>query len=387
VSYAHKVAEQSSDDAALDGRETLLQNAKVRPEIFFATSADGTRIAWSRHGRGPVLVRVGTWLTNLEHDWESPVWKHWLTTLGERFTVVRYDDRGSGLSDRSPADISFGAWLADLEAVINAAGLDHFSLFGMSQAGSIAVAYAQAHPERVDNVIVLGAYSRGVLARDPTPKVRDETELAWQMIKVGWGRADPVYRRVFTTSFIPGATEEQMRSFDELQRRSMTPDMALASSRARSTVDVTAAALTLTVPTLVLHADGDMAVPFEEGRLLAGQIPGARFVPLHGRNHILLADEPAWSEFIDELTAFVGEVAPTDRPRTTAPLTTRELDVLRLVADGCSNDEIATRLSVSTRTIERHLSNIYVKLTLSGKSARAGAAARLPELDQPRALG
>lgn len=205
----------------------------MRPEISFATSADGTRIAWSRHGQGPLLVRVGTWLTNLEHDWASPVWQHWLTTLGERFTLVRYDDRGSGLSDRSPVDISFGAWLADLEAVVDAARLGSFSLFGMSQAGAIAVAYAQAHPERVDNLIVLGAYGRGVLARDPTPKVREETELAWQMIKVGWGRADPVYRRVFTTSFIPGATEAQMRSFDELQWRSMTPDMALASSRAR----------------------------------------------------------------------------------------------------------------------------------------------------------
>lgn len=359
----------------------------MRPEISFATSADGTRIAWSRHGQGPLLVRVGTWLTNLEHDWASPVWQHWLTTLGERFTLVRYDDRGSGLSDRSPVDISFGAWLADLEAVVDAARLGSFSLFGMSQAGAIAVAYAQAHPERVDNLIVLGAYARGVLARDPTPKVREETELGWQMIKVGWGRADPVYRRVFTTSFIPGATEAQMRSFDELQRRSMTPDMALASSRARATVDVTSSALALTVRTLVLHADGDMAVPFEEGRLLAGLIPGARFVPLHGRNHILLADEPAWFEFIDELPAFVGEAVPRDQPRaTTVPLTTRELEVLRLVADGCSNDEIGTRLALSTRTVERHLSNIYVKLTLSGKSARAAAAARLPALAHPRAL-
>ncbi len=334
-----------------------------------------------------MLLRVGTWLTNLEHDWESPVWKHWLRTLGERFTLVRYDDRGSGLSDRSPGDISLDAWLADLEAVADAAQLDRFSLFGMSQAGAVAVAYAHAHPERVDNVIVLGGYSRGVLARDPTQKVREETELSWQMIKVGWGRADPVYRRVFTTSFIPGATEAQMRSFDELQRRSMTPDMALASSRARAMVDVTAAALALTVRTLVLHADGDMAVPFEEGRLLAGQIPGARFVPLHGRNHILLADEPGWSEFIDELTAFVGEIAPGDQPPVTAPLTSRELDVLRLVAEGSSNDEIATRLTVSTRTVERHLSNIYVKLSLSGKSARAGAAARLPELAHPRVPG
>ncbi|MHB8400344.1 MAG: alpha/beta fold hydrolase [Candidatus Limnocylindrales bacterium] len=356
----------------------------MRPEVSFATSSDGTRIAWSRHGHGPALVRVGTWLTHLEHDWSSPVWSHWLTALGERFTVIRYDDRGSGLSDRAPADISLGAWLADLDAVVSAARLDSFALLGMSQGGAIAVAYAQAHPERVTNLILWGAYGRGVLARDPTNEEREETDLRWRMIKVGWGRADPVFRRVFTTSYIPGASETQMRWFDELQRQSMTPDAALASSRARSTLDVTPLAVAVNVPTLVLHADGDMAVPFEEGRRLAGLIPGARFIPLRGRNHILLAEEPAWSEFVDEVAAFVGTVPARVRDGPAAALTSRELQVLRLVADGCSNDEIGTQLALSTRTVERHLSNIYVKLSLSGKSARAAAAARLPELERPR---
>lgn len=357
----------------------------MRPEVSFAASSGGTRIAWSRHGHGPPLVRVGTWLTHLEHDWSSPVWSHWLTDLGERFTFIRYDDRGSGLSDRAPADISLGAWLADLEAVVDAARLDSFALLGMSQGGAVAVAYARAHPERVTNLVLWGAYGRGALVRDPTTDELEETDLRWRMIKVGWGRADPVFRRVFTSSYIPGATETQMRWFDELQRQSMTPDAALASSRARATLDVTPLAIGLTVPTLVLHADGDMAVPFEEGRRLAGLIPGARFVPLRGRNHILLADEPAWPEFVDEVVAFVG-TAPARRvgDGPIAPLTTRELQVLRLVADGSSNDEIGTQLALSTRTVERHLSNIYVKLSLSGKSARAAAAARLPELERIR---
>ncbi len=368
----------------LDEHRSHAHNAAMRPEVFFATSADGTRIAWARHGHGPPLVRVGTWLTHLEHDWASPVWTHWLTTLGEWFTVIRYDDRGSGLSDRSPADFSLAAWLADLEAVVDAAGLGSFSLLGMSQGGAVAVAYAQAHPERVANLVLWGAYARGALARDPTPEDREETELHWRMIKLGWGRADPVFRRVFTTSFIPGATEAQMRWFDELQRQSMTPDAALSSSRARSTMDVTSSARAVNSRTLVLHADGDMAVPFEEGRRLAGLIPGARFVPLRGRNHILLADEPAWPEFVAEVTAFVAATAPRSMARaTSAPLTTRELGVLRLVADGCSNDEIGERLTLSTRTVERHLSNIYVKLSLAGKSARAAAAARLPDLEHP----
>ena len=190
----------------------------------------------------------------------------------------------------------------------------------MSQGGAIAVAYAHAHPERVSDLILWGAYTRGTLARGPTPSQQDEIELESHMIRVGWGRADPVFRRVFTTRFIPGATEAQMRWFDELQRLSMSPDMALASSRARSAVDVDALAPTITTRTLVLHADGDRAVPFEEGRRLAGIVPGARFVPLHGQNHLLLSDEPAWPEFVAEVTAFVdGDSRPaTRRSRSTS---------------------------------------------------------------------
>ena len=351
----------------------------MRNEVSFATSADGTRIAWSRHGSGPPLVRVGTWLTHLEHDWSSPVWSHWLHTFGRQFSVIRYDDRGSGLSDRDPVEYSLAAWLADLEAVVDAARLTNFTLLGLSQGGAVAVEYARMHPKRVANLILWGAYGRGALARGSTAEGSEEADLRWQMIKVGWGRADAVYRRVFTSSFIPGASEEQMRWFDELQRRSMSPEAALASSRARSMVDVTSSTQAVSARTLVLHADGDRAVPFEEGRRLARLIPGARFVCLHGRNHLLLADEPAWPSFVDEVMAFVGG------PRVIAPsadLTTRELDVLRLVAHGCSNEEAGSRLSLSTRTIERHLSNVYVKLSLSGKSARAAAAARLAELER-----
>ena len=358
----------------------------MRQVISFATSFDGVRIAWARHGQGPPLVRVGTWLTHLEGDWTSPVWKHWLTDLGERFTVVRYDERGTGLSDRTPAEISTRAWLADLEAVVEAASLDRFVLLGMSQAGAVAIEYAAQHPERVSRLVLYGAYARGFLARDPTPEQQEEADLEARLISVGWGRANPVFRRVFTTSFIPEATESQMRWFDELQHRSSLPEIALASSRVRSAIDVRQAAASLAVPTLVLHADADMAVPFEEGRRLAGLIPGAAFVPLPGRNHILLADEPAWPRFVEEVTAFAGrsrrETAgdrASDRAPS-SPLTSRELQVLDLVAEGCSNEEIAARLRLSARTVERHLSNTYTKLSLSGKSARAAAAARLGEL-------
>ncbi len=354
----------------------------MRNAVSFTTSVDGTQIAWSRHGSGPPLVRVATWLTHLDHDWSSPVWSRWLEELGKRFTVIRYDERGSGLSDRDPPAYGLDQWVEDLEAVVDAAGLTEFSVLGMSQAGAVAVEYARRHPDKVVNLILWGAYSRGVSARDITPKQRDEIELQWQMIKVGWGRADPIYRRVFTTSLIPGASEEQMRWFDDLQRRSMSPEAALAASQARAVVDVTSSASTLVVRTLVLHADGDARVPFEEGRRLAGLIPGARFVSVHGQNHILLVDEPGWPEFFDELTSFAGG---TSAMSPSAQLTSRELDVLRLVAQGCSNEDCGSQLCLSTRTVERHLSNVYAKLLLSGKSARAAAAARLPELEADRA--
>lgn len=325
------------------------------------------------------MVRVGTWLTHLDFDWSSPVWSHWLEGLGQRFTVVRYDDRGSGLSDRSPTEYSLSAWLADLEAVVEAARLKSFTLLGMSQGGAVAVEYSRSHPERVTSLVLWGAYGQGGLARDAVAEDIEERDLRSRMIKIGWGRADPVFRRVFTSSFIPGASEAQMRWFDELQRRSMSADAAFASSRARSALDVTSSARAVSARTLVLHADGDRAVPFEQGRRLAGLIPGARFVPLHSQNHILLADEPAWPDFLAEVMAFVGVAGPGG---ARAELTIREVEVLRLVAQGSSNEEIASRLSLSTRTVERHLSNIYSRLELTGKSARAAAAARLPELER-----
>ncbi len=324
------------------------------------------------------MVRVATWSTHLDYDWASPVWSHWLNELGRWFTVIRYDERGSGLSDRDPPEYGLDVWVADLEAVVAAARLSDFSLLGMSHGGAVAVEYAAKNPDRVTDLVLWGAYARGPLAKERIPQDSAEIELHWEMIRVGWGRADPVYRRVFTSSLIPGASEIQMRWLDELQRRATSPEGALANSRARSALDVTSSAGRVSARTLVLHADGDCRVPFEEGRLLAGLIPDARFVSVRGQNHILLADEPAWPEFLEEVTTFAGRTR-TEPPRS--ELTNRELEVLRLVAHGCSNDDIGSRLSMSTRTVERHLSNTYIKLSLSGKSARGAAAARLPELE------
>jgi pimeloyl-ACP methyl ester carboxylesterase/DNA-binding CsgD family transcriptional regulator len=321
-------------------------------------------------------VRTATWLTHLEFDWQSPVWRHWLDGLAERHTVIRYDERGCGLSDRQVEDLSLDARLADLEAVIDAAGLEHVALVGMSQGGPVAVAYAACHPERVSQLILYGTYARGRLMRDPSPTAREQAQLMISLIRMGWGQSEPAFRRLFTTLFIPDATSEQMEWFDELQRVTTEPATAIRIRHARNHDDVTREAAQVTSPTLVVHARGDALVPFSEGRLLATLIPGARFVPLDSRNHILLADEPAWEAFRAELNAFLGPVEASHPEVDLGELSNRERDVLALVADGLNNEEIAARLYLSVRTVERHLTNIYAKLRVSGKAARAAAAVR-----------
>ncbi len=332
-------------------------------------------IAYAEHGTGLPLVKAASWLTHLEYDWRSPVWKHWLEELARGHRVVRYDERGCGLSDREVDELSLEGFVSDLEAVVDAAQLDRFALLGLSQGGAIAIAYAVRHPERVSHVVLFGGYARGRLRRDLSPEQREEEALLQSIIRVGWGRPDPVFRRVFTTRFVPGGTAEQLEWFDELQRVSVDPKEAERLRASWSQIDVLDLLDAVDVPTLVAHARGDAVVPFSEGRLLASRIRGARFLPLDGRNHILLEHEPAWPVFLAELREFTGGAALSS-PGSLEALTRREIEVLELVADGLSNEEIAGRLFVSSRTVERHLSNVYAKLGVSGKAARAAAAAR-----------
>ena len=355
----------------------------MRQTIRFCTSPDGVRLAFGMHGSGPPLVRVATWLTHLQYDWDSPLWRHWLDGLAEGRTLVRYDERGSGLSDRVVPSVSLDAWVADLEAVVDAAGLERFSLLGLSNGGAVAIAYAVRHPDRVSHLVLCGAFSQGRLRRDPSSKARAEAEAMLAMIRAGWGGANPAFRRAFTTLFVPDATHEQMEWFDELQRISATPETAALLRLAREEIDVTDLVGQVVTPTLVLHAQDDAAVPFEQGRGVASAIPDARFVPLDGRNHILLADEPAWEVFLRELNAFLPAL-PRDDDVADDLLTAREMEILRCVAAGMTNEAIARQLFVSVRTVERHMGNMYGKLGLHGKSGRAAIAARAASLLQDR---
>jgi pimeloyl-ACP methyl ester carboxylesterase/DNA-binding CsgD family transcriptional regulator len=353
--------------------------AQPPQQVSFCRSADGARIAYARHGSGPPLVIATCWLSHLQYDWQSPVWRHFLAALGEIATVVRYDERGHGLSDWDVDDFGLEARVADIEAVVDHAGLDRFALMAMSQGGPPSIAYAVRRPDRVSRLIFYGSYAAAF--RDPTPQDLELDATFEQLIKVGWARPDSAFRRVFTSLMIPGATEEQMRWLDELQRVSTSPKNALRARRQRKLANVVDLLPRLDVPTLVLHSRDDQMNDFEESRYLASMIAGSRLVVLDSSNHIVLGDEPAWPVFLDEVAEFLAADRQSANPArgidATSLLSPRELDVLRLAAEGHDNAGIARSLTLSVRTVERHLSNTYTKLGIQGKSARAAAVARL----------
>ncbi len=349
--------------------------------IGFGRSPDGVRIAYAVAGEGPPLVMDTCWVSQLEYDWQSPVWRHFLQGLASLATVYRYDERGFGLSDWDVPDFSFAARLSDLEAVVEASGLERFALLGMAQGGPVAIAYAHAHPERVSRLVLLGAYA----SIDSDPQEAELDDALTRLIEVGWGRPEGRFRRVFTDMFMPGATEEQMRWMDELMRRTTSPANAAAYRRARGGIDVRPLLPQLRMPTLVLHARGDQVNPFAEGRRIAAAVPGARLVTLETDNHVLLESDPASAVFFEEVARFLADAtAPPVEPAeagtlrqaaTLARLSARERDVLALVAVGRDNATVAHQLCLSVRTVERHLQTIYRKLDLTGSSQRTAAAA------------
>jgi pimeloyl-ACP methyl ester carboxylesterase/DNA-binding CsgD family transcriptional regulator len=350
--------------------------ARTGQQVRFCHSTDGVRIAYAVHGQGPPLLISTCWLSHLQFDWESPVWRHFLRDLGRFATVIRFDERGHGLSDWDVTDHSLEARIGDLEAVAEAAGFDHFALMAMAQGGPVAVSYAARHPGRVTRLIFYGSYS--CASRDLDADEQELEDAFGQLIKVGWARPDSTFRRVFTSLMIPDASEEQMRWLDDLQRVAASASTAYLARRQRFAADADPLLPQLRLPTLVLHSVGDRMNAFKQARHLAATIAGARLVPLESENHIVLEDEPAWPVFVDEVRRFLEPDGATDAPqRVEDVLSPREIEVLRLVADGRDNVEIAAALQLSSRTVERHLQNVYTKLGLSGRSARVAAAARL----------
>ncbi|MGD2049008.1 MAG: adenylate/guanylate cyclase domain-containing protein [Chloroflexota bacterium] len=278
----------------------------MKQEIHYCTAPDGVSIAYTANGRGPPLVNAASYLRHLEHDRNSPVWSHWLAELERHHTYIRYDERGTGLSEWDAQDQSFEAWVSDLEAVVETVGLDRFALLGISQAGAVAIAYAARHPERVSRLILYGAYARGWLNRDLTPDKVEEEKLLISLMRVGWGRENPAFRNFFTMQLMPEASPEHIEWLDWIMRISTTPEIAAQMESEMHRIDVRDLAPKVKAPTLIIHARKDEGVPFEEGKRLAALIPGAQFVPLETSNHLLTADEPAWLEFVHAYQKFMG---------------------------------------------------------------------------------
>lgn len=293
------------DGAAVGTPEPARPAAAEEQSIQFCQTRDGVQLAYAKTGQGPPIIKTGNWMTHLEFDLESPIWRHLYRELSEEHTLIRYDARGNGLSDRDVPDVTFDHFVDDLETVVDAAGIDRFALLGVSQGCSVSIAYAVRHPERVSQLVLFGGYAVGWRKRARTQSEKETGEAMLTLVRLGWGQENPAFRQLFTSQFIPGGTKEQADWFNELQRISASPEDAVRNLMATGETDVTALLAKVNVPTLVMHSRHDTRVPFESGRRMAAGIPGARFVPLESRNHLILEDEPAFPRFLEEIKSFL----------------------------------------------------------------------------------
>jgi pimeloyl-ACP methyl ester carboxylesterase len=305
--FRAQVAHKNDTQAALTAEAPKTPTGVTqRQEIRFCTAGDGVRLAYATVGKGYPLIKAANWLNHLDFEWDSPVWRHWITELTRRHTVVRYDERGNGLSDWNIPDFTVSDWVSDLEAVVAAAEIEKFALLGISQGGSVAISYAVRHPERVSHLILYGAYSQGYHHRGQSAAVEARHALE-TLVRLDWGTSNPAFSSMFTSFYISeNVSAEQQRWFNDLQRVSTCPENAARIMEACDDINVRSLLPRVSVPTIVFHNDRDKAVPSEEGRILAAEIPNARYVPLSSGNHLLLADEPAWPIFLQELGSFLG---------------------------------------------------------------------------------
>lgn len=342
--------------------------------VRFCRSFDGAQIAYAVSGDGPPVVLLPNWLTHLEYQWRSVAWRPWLQALSARYRLVRYDPRGCGLSTRDLRDLSFESWVRDLGTVIDAAGVERCALIGVCQGGPIAIEFSARHAERVERLVLYGTYARGKNRRTTVPQEPEKAKVMLEMLRLGWGREDQSFMRVFASQFQPEGSLEHLRSWCDLQRVATSPDNAVELTRVMFDVDVQPSAARVRCPTLVVHAERDAAVPVEEGQLLARIIPGARYVQLASANHFLLADEPAWRQLHEALYAFLP--GPGAGAADFHELSERERQLLDLLARGLDNHQIAAHLGISEKTVRNHVSSIFDKL---GVESRAQAIVRARE--------
>lgn len=356
-------------------RPSAMKQPGAPQSIRYLTTRDGVRLAWASMGpslgQAPPLVKAANWLTHLQYDLESPIWRHWIHFLAGHFHFVRHDERGCGMTQWEVPELSFERWVEDLEAVVDAAGITTPAAFlGISQGAATCIAYAIRHPERVSHLILYGGYATGWAKRGDEQGLRRFRAIV-ELIQLGWGTDNISFRQIFTSRFVPGASTHQLEWFNELCRRTTTPEVAARLMLARSNIDVRPLLSQVKVPTLVIHAVGDEVTPINASRELAAEIPNAQFVQLESRNHVLLEDEPAWAQFKEIVLEFTGHrMQETTRPAVTKldALTDRERDVLDGIMAGRSNVEIAASLHLSDKTVRNIVSRIFEKLEVKSRT-------------------
>ncbi len=337
---------------------------KPAQRIRYVRTADGVQLAWAEAGTGPTtLIKAANWMTHLEYEWESPVWRHWIRFFSEHFRFVRHDERGCGMTDWNVGDLSFARWIEDLESVVAAVNpQEPFALLGISQGAATCIAYAVKHPERVSRLVLYGAYARGTYRRGDPDKDRFYRALI-DLTRLGWGKDNPAFRQIFTSRFIPGATDEQVGWFNDLCRKTTSPEIAARLLETRAEIDVVDLLSRVQAPTLILHSRDDDVIPIAEGHVLAAGIPNSQFVELDSKNHIILETEPAWKRFCSEVLEFMEvQQKPVGEDPAFESLTAREREVLALITEGLGNAAIAERLSISEKTVRNHVSNVFDKL-------------------------
>src|SRR5215813_8715619 len=308
---------------------------KSTQRIRYLGTADGVQLAWAEAGTGPVIIKAANWLSHLEYEWESPVWRHWIRFFSDHFRYIRYDERGCGMTDRNVGDLSLERWVGDVEDIVAAANLtEPFPMLGISQGGAICVAYAVKHPEMVSKLVLYGGYARGPFRRGDADRASFYQAMI-DLVRLEWGSDNSTFRQVFTSRFIPEGTDEQIGWFNDLCRKTLTSEIAAGLVESRTTLDVTALLGKVRAPTLVLHARDDVIAPITEGHILAAGIPGAQFIELDSKNHILLEHEPAWERFRNEVLEFMGlKGSPRGEDPAFASLSPREREVLALITEG-----------------------------------------------------
>ena len=280
----------------------------MEQEIRFCMTEDGVRIAYATIGKGTPIVRPGHWLTHLDYDLKSPIWGHLIEGMSEQHQLVRYDPRGTGLSDRNVDTVAPELWLKDMEAVVSDLGLEKFALLGVSQGGATSIRYVLAHPGKVSHLILYGSYARGRLFRDGKDRFSAEMlEAMCTLIRQGWGSDNESYRELFSSAFVPSGNREIIRFLNDLEKVSASPEMAAKYWRANADIDIRNLLPQVKVPTLVLHCRGDRSSPFDYGRELASGVAGARFVPMEGDNHLFLENDPCSATFFAEVQRFLGD--------------------------------------------------------------------------------